>query len=177
MLLYGKYNILDFDSGFLDHGVVFNTTSYKIGWEELNLLIPPNYIGHLQDRDFDIAYANYIFNNNWTFVQFFLIVYNIYINKDVYILVNDEDWSINLDESLFKLIQQRYGINAVEIQTEEDYIYAKIHNNDEGFNKAYGIQNLDMDKERFSYLVEQYKVYYHQLPSRYIEGFEVSDPY
>ena len=174
MLLYGNKNILEYDSGFFDHGVIFNTTSYKMGWEELNLLIPPNTIGHLQDRDFDIAYANYIFNNNWTFVQFFLIIYNLYICKDVYILVNDEDWAVNLDESLFKLIQQRYGINAIRIETEEDYMYAKL-NMDSDFNKGFGIMNLDQDKERFAYLVEQYRIYYKQLPSRYLEGFVVYD--
>jgi hypothetical protein len=170
-LMYGNVNILDLDSGFLDHGVVFNTTSYKMGWEELKLLIPPNNIGHLTDREFDIAYANYIFSNDYIFSEFFIILYNVYINKDVYILVNDEEWAINLDQSLFKLIQQRYGLNAIKVETEEDYIYAM--NSISDFNHQYGIANLDQDKERFSYFIESYRLQFKHLPSKYLEGFVV----
>lgn len=175
LLMYGSRPVLEYDSGFLDHGVIFNTTSYKMGFIELKCLMPPNSLGYLTDRDFDIAYANYILGNDNLFVQFFQIIYNLYIGKDVYIIVNNDDWAVNLDQSIFKLIQQRYGVNAVLVNSEEDYIFAKM-TMDCDFNKGYGIYNLDIDKERFSYLVETFRINSHgYLPGVALEGFVVPD--
>ena len=75
------------------------------------------------------------------------IIYNLYQGKDVFILVDDN--LIDLNESLFKFIQQRYGYNACRINNLEDLIYAE--NTD--FSRE-GLCNLDIDKERLSYMLE-----------------------
>lgn len=147
MLMYGTYE------NMIDSGLVYNLTSLREGYERLPLLVPPNEIGKLTGRDFDIAYMNYIFGNDSVFYQFFFIIMALYNDMDVFLIVSKDDWSENLVESLMKLIQQRYGYNGVEIKSPNDYIYYMNQSKDlPEFNPYFGIQNLDSDKERFAYI-------------------------
>ena len=147
MLMFGTYE------NMIDSGLVYNLTSLREGYERLPLLVPPNEIGKLSGRDFDIAYMNYIFGNDPVFYQFFFIIMALYNDMDVYLIVSKDDWSENLVESLMKLIQQRYGYNGVEIKSPDDYIYYMNQSKDlPEFNPYFGIQNLDSDKERFAYI-------------------------
>ena len=155
MLMYGPASAADIKFG--GKGVMYNLSSMREGFISLQALIPPNTIGRLTDREFDIAYANYIMSNDTLFCIFFQIVYNLYIGKDVFIIVSTEDWSENLLESLLKLIQQRYGYNAVKIDSDDDYIYAR-NNMFFNFAPGYGLYNLDQDKERFSHLIESFRL-------------------
>ena len=91
------------------------------------------------------------------FCEFFQIIYNLYLGYDVFILASSEDWSENILESLLKLIQQRYGYNAVRIDSDDDYIFAR-NNMTFDFDPRFGIYNLDQDKERFSYLIENFRL-------------------
>ena len=170
MLMYGPASAADIKFG--GKGVMYNLSSMREGFISLQALIPPNTIGRLTDREFDIAYANYIMSNDTLFCIFFQIVYNLYIGKDVFIIVSTEDWSENLLESLLKLIQQRYGYNAVLINTEADYLYATNSMNF-GFAPGYGIYNLDQDKERFTTLIEQYRIANNGALPLDLEGFVV----
>lgn len=170
MLMYGPASAADIKFG--GKGVMYNLSSMREGFISLQALIPPNTIGRLTDREFDIAYANYIMSNDTLFCIFFQIVYNLYIGKDVFIIVSTEDWSENLLESLLKLIQQRYGYNAVLINTEADYLYAVTSMNFE-FAPGYGIFNLDQDKERFTTLIEQYRIANNGALPLDLEGFVV----
>lgn len=170
MLMYGPASAADIKFG--GKGVMYNLSSMREGFISLQALIPPNTIGRLTDREFDIAYANYIMSNDTLFCIFFQIVYNLYIGKDVFIIISTEDWSENLLESLLKLIQQRYGYNAVLINTEADYLYAVTSMNF-GFAPGYGIYNLDQDKERFTTLIEQYRIVNNGALPLDLEGFVV----
>lgn len=170
MLMYGPASAADIKFG--GKGVMYNLSSMREGFISLQALIPPNTIGRLTDREFDIAYANYIMSNDTLFCIFFQIIYNLYIGKDVFIIVSIEDWSENLLESLLKLIQQRYGYNAVLINTEADYLYATNSMNF-GFAPGYGIYNLDQDKERFTTLIEQYRIANNGALPLDLEGFVV----
>ena len=172
MLMYGldKPEVLGLK--FSGQGVVYNLTSLKEGYNRLRLLVPPNSLGKFTDRDFDIVYANYIFGNNYVFAEFFQIIYNLYIGLDVFIIYSESDWSENILESLLKLIQQRYGYNAVLINTEADYLYAVTSMNFE-FAPGYGIFNLDQDKERFTTLIEQYRIANNGALPLDLEGFVV----
>lgn len=170
MLMYGPASAADIKFG--GKGVMYNLSSMREGFISLQALIPPNTIGRLTDREFDIAYANYIMSNDTLFCIFFQIIYNLYIGKDVFIIVSTEDWSENLLESLLKLIQQRYGYNAVLINTEADYLYATTSMNF-GFAPGYGIYNLDQDKERFTTLIEQYRIANNGALPLDLEGFVV----
>lgn len=134
--------------------VVYNVTSLREGLVRLYTLVPPvSTIGHLTDLDFDFAYADYIMQNDIVFKEFFTIIYQLYSGLDVLLLFDNSDWSENIAESLFKLIQQRYGYNATRIDSNDDYLYAAVNDNS-GFNPQYGLYNLDMDKERFSFISE-----------------------
>ena len=170
MLMYGPASAADIKFG--GKGVMYNLSSMREGFISLQALIPPNTIGRLTDREFDIAYANYIMSNDTLFCIFFQIIYNLYIGKDVFIIVSTEDWSENLLESLLKLIQQRYGYNGVLINTEADYLYAATSMNF-GFAPGYGIYNLDQDKERFTTLIEQYRIANNGALPLDLEGFVV----
>lgn len=153
MLFYGTSNNLKF---LTNDTLVFNITSMIEGVPRLDL-VPPKQLGYLIDRDFDIGYANYIMSNDYVFCNFFTIIYNLYLGKDIYLIYSDDDWSENLAESLDKLIQQTYGYNSVRINTYEDYIYAK-NNLNCSFDPYYGIANLDKDKERYTYINESIRI-------------------
>jgi hypothetical protein len=137
-------------------------------------LLPPNSIGRFTDRDFDIAYMNYILGNDNVFCEFFQVIYNLYLGKDVFIIAAKEDWSENVLESLLKLIQQRYGYNATKITCEEDYIFACNSDYIPEFTPGFGTYNLDIDKERFSYLMEDYKLRTGAYIYPNLEGFTVN---
>lgn len=151
MLMYGPSRC--FNIRFAGEGVEFNFTSFKEGGVRLNYLIP--YLDQISDDfEFDLAYANYIMNNDQVFVQFFQIIYNLYLGKDVFIAVDsEENWAENLLESLLKFIQERYGYIAIKIESEEDYLYAR-NNFSSDFNPEFGLYNLDSDKERFYSLID-----------------------
>lgn len=150
--MYGNSN------NIIDSGLVFNLTSLKMGYINLTKLIPPNQLGLFTGRDFDLAYANYLMSNDFIFKEFFDIVWSLYSGKDVYIIISDDDWSENLVESLLKLIQQRYGYNATKINCEEDYWFAFNSKNLSEFNPSYGILNLDIDKDRYTMIVESGRI-------------------
>ena len=151
---------------------VFNLSSLREDFITLRYLIPPNNIGRFTDLEFDIAYMNYIMQNDSAFMDFFRIIYELYIGNDVFIVASsEEDWSENILESLIKLIQQRYGYNAIFVGNSEDYIYAKNHCT-EDFISGYGLYNLDQDKERFAYLVQDYIDKYKSMPF-YLEGWYI----
>ena len=154
MLMYGD------STNIIDTGLVFNLTSMKEGLRNLQSLIPPNEIGRFEGRDFDIAYANYILMNDFVFLDFFEIIYALYNNLDVYIVVSNDDWSENLIESLMKLIQQRYGYNGTRINSFDDYLFLINYssNNSEFGTFDFYIKNLDQDKERFSMLSTVLKI-------------------
>lgn len=167
MLMYGDSQAVKIQ--FAGEGVIYNLSSMIEGFTPLRL-IPPNSIGRFTDRDFDIAYMNYVLGNDQVFCEFFQIIYNLYSGVDVFIIASADDWSENILESLLKLIQQRYGYNATKISTEEDYIYAMNSSYIPDFAPGFGIYNLDMDKERFSYIMESVKLGTGRYPYQ-LKGF------
>lgn len=149
-LMYGNSQSANLIYGISDtnHFVILNFTSLNEKFERL-YLIPPNQLGANNEYDFDMKYMNWIFANDNVFLEFMKIIMNLYIANDVFLVISqDDEWSRILIESLLKLIQQRFGINAVEINNIEDYYNA----NDTEF-EDYGIANLDIDKQRFSELL------------------------
>lgn len=152
MLMYGDAN------NIISTGNIYNMTSLREGYEKLPTLIPPNDLGRFTGKEFDIAYANYIMSNDLAFSDFFKIIFSLYIGTDVYLIVSENDWSENLIESLLKFIQQRYGYTGIKINYIDDYIQATNSKFQPEFNPYYGLQNLDIDKERFTYLVEYNRI-------------------
>lgn len=149
MLLVGEYNhniIQMLDS--LDNIIIYNLCSYREGYEKLNLL-PLNNIDYFDERDFDIKYNECIFNNQKLFVDFFKIVYELYIGNHIYLLVTKNEYFELIYESLLKLIQQRYGYVCHYINEIDDLIELK-DNSEFSLN---GLYHLDVDKNRYSTLV------------------------
>ena len=150
MLMYGPSSCMNIR--FAGQGIEYNFTSFKEGGVRLNYLLP-NIQQISDDFEFDFAYAQYLMTNDQVFVEFFQIIYNLYLGKDVFIAVEpNENWAENVLESLLKFIQERYGYNAIKIESEEDYLFARNNFNSD-FNPEFGLYNLDVDKERFFTLV------------------------
>ena len=124
-----------------------NSLAERYNRIKLNLL-PPNSLGANTEKDFDIKYMEWIFSNNAIFISFMSILVHLYNGYDVFLIITDEGWSDMLVESLLKLIQQRYGINAVSIKSLEDLQYAE-----DSIFEPYGLVNLDQDLERYTYLM------------------------
>lgn len=124
-----------------------NSLAERYSHVKLNLL-PPNSLGANTEKDFDIKYMEWIFSNNAIFISFMSILVHLYNGYDVFLIITDEGWSDMLVESLLKLIQQRYGINAVSIKSLEDLQYVE-----DSIFEPYGLINLDQDLERYAYLM------------------------
>ena len=130
--------------------VILNLSSLVEGYARVHLVpaIPTNYNN---DKEFDIAYANYIFSNDQVFMEFMKIVFSLYNGEDVFLLVSrNENTHDIITESICKLIQQRYGYNYQLLNTKDDIDYY-----DDSDFSFYGIQTFDMDKERMTYLAVQ----------------------
>lgn len=152
MLMYGNGIILK-DILEIPQTKVYNFSSLREGFPRLNLM-PPRTLGAASEYEFDVNYMQYILGNDIIFMNFMTIILDLYNGFNVYLLVDeDEFWSCMLVDSLMKLIQQRYGINGVKVDSLEDFEFAK-----EDYFADYGIINLDQDKERYTYLDQQYKM-------------------
>jgi len=152
MLMYGNC----FTANIVD-AKIYNVSSMREGYENLQILIPPNIIGKTFDREFDINYFNYIMSNDNVFMEFFRIIQDLYIGKNVYLMFAEDEWSENLCMSLLKIIQQRYGYNGYYITNIEDYMYISM-NDTSDFDKTFGMYNLDQDKMRYSVLVKNIQI-------------------
>lgn len=106
----------------------------------------------LDEREFDIKYANYLVSNDAAFIDIMKIVYNLYQGFDVFCIsdVGDEYNELFI-ESILKYIQQRYGFNGQILGDIEDFNYTI----DSTFT-IQGLYNLDIDKERFVILCQSY---------------------
>ena len=58
LLLYGKEDPRIYDPYYLEKGYIFNFTTMKEGYESLQILVPPNVLGHLEGLEFDTAYIS-----------------------------------------------------------------------------------------------------------------------
>ena len=150
MLMYGELHAVNY---VIDRNniAIYNITSLSEKYKRIPL-IPPNSLGANSEYEFDIKYMNWILGNDNNFCSLMTII-NDLVNRDVFLLVSNDNWSKILIESLLKLIQQRYGINAVYIDTEDDLLYAE----ESGFSD-YGVLNLDEDRTRYMNLYEQYAI-------------------
>ncbi len=147
MLIVGDFSSIPY---YRENMCVLNLSSLFQGFERVSLA--PSVQPMLNDeKNFDLAYANYIFSNDDKFMEFMKIMMNLYMNIDVYLLVSrGEDTYDIVTESLCKLIQQRYGYNYQMINTVDD-----INEYDQSGFSTSGIQIMDQDKERFVQLAAQ----------------------
>lgn len=127
--------------------LVYNLSGMAEGYQRIDILPPVNQINYSDERQFDIFFSQFIFNNDNIFYEFFSkILYPVYSGYDVYLIVTRNPFFDMISESLLKLIQQRYGYNGAIVNNAVDIDYL---NPDETFTTA-GIYNFDMDKQRFT---------------------------
>lgn len=147
MLLVGDIKCLPDNK---DKFLILNLSSLAEGFQRVHL-VPSVTAAYNNDKEFDIAYANYIFSNDNVFMEFMKIIYPLYFGHDVFLLVSRNENSHDIiTESLCKLIQQRYGYNYQLLNNKDDIDYY-----DDSDFSFYGIQTLDIDKERMTYLAVQ----------------------
>ncbi len=139
MLYYGNSRNIQ------DQCVIFNFTSYIEGYRRLPLL-PPNNLGAVNEYHFDCLYMQYIISDDMRFSILFSLVSLLHQGTDVYLIISEDDWSEVLIESLLKLIQQRYGYNAIRINCFDDIVYSQ---DSVDFIPAYGVINYDADLTRY----------------------------
>lgn len=152
MLMYGNGSAIK-DILEIPQTKVYNFSSLREGFPRLNLN-PGSTLGANDEYDFDVKYMQFVLGNDIVFMNFMTIILDLYNGNNVYLLIDeDEYWSNMLVDSLLKLIQQRYGINGVKVNNMEDFQFAK-----EDYFTDYGIINLDQDKERYTYIDQQYKM-------------------
>ena len=131
---------------------VLNFTSLNESYPRLDIL-PPYEMGARSEYDFDIKYAAYILSNDRVFFDFMQIPYNIYLNKDVWLLIDDDEAFDMINQSLEKFIQQRYGINGAMITCLEDFLSAGTCE----FSEL-GRLNFIQDKERLAMMLEKERI-------------------
>ena len=149
MLMYGDAHAADMVADNSDT-MVYNITSLNERYRNARLdLLPPNSLGANSEYDYDLKYLEWVFNNDAVFMNFMKIILDLYNGLSVFLVITHEDWSDMMVESLLKLIQQRYGINAVNIATAEDLYYAE----ESEFDPTYGLTNLDQDLARYQYII------------------------
>lgn len=130
--------------------VVYNLSSLSYMGVKLEYLTPPyNILTTVRaDREFDIAYAQYILNNDAVFADMFKLIHANYLGYNVFILVGGDEARQLITESLMKFINQRYTlipryfatIDDIPDYYDEDHIYVD------------GIYNMDADRERYVYI-------------------------
>ena len=149
MLMYGDAKAADMVVDNSDT-MVYNITSLNEKYRAARLdLLPPNSLGANSEYDYDLKYMEWVFSNDSVFMNFMRPITDLYNGLNVFFVITHEDWSDMMVESLMKLIQQRYGINAVSINTPEDLYYAE----ESGFDPSYGLINLDQDLARYQYII------------------------
>lgn len=134
MLILGSPNLLSY---YWEEMLVYNFTSFSLNFEKINIL--PPVVEQMPDFDYDVYFAQWILNNKDPFADFMKIIYGLYEGKTVYLCIND--LLENVNESLLKLIQQRYGYIGNLIHSADDFNYLTC-----GTFTIEGLSNLDSDK-------------------------------
>ena len=111
-----------------------------------------------EEGDFDTKYWEFLQNNHEAFMQMIMMLWNVYVAKDVVILVsNDADmetYTMQILESYLKLIQSRYGITSVWCMFKED-LESVSHRNDDMYTfSRTGLFYWQQDKEAVTNMVK-----------------------
>lgn len=135
-IMYGNSNFIEPDD------YAFNFSGLRENIHQLPLL-PPNDLGAISEKDFDMKYMNYLLGDDYRLAQIVMLLQTA-MTETIYLLISEDEWGMILIESFLKMLSARYGITATYIQSWEDREYAAETN----FNPFYGIRNFDLDALR-----------------------------
>ena len=100
-------------------------------------------------RDFDIAYANQLMNNPYSFIDLMQIMSSLQLSDEVFLLSNySHPYVAQILDSLIKFIQERYSIYPYIINEYEDINDLAISD----FQTIDGYKNFNADLDRFNML-------------------------
>ena len=123
MLLIGDYRSLPYAK---EKFVILNLSSLAEGFPRVHL-VPSVTANYDDDKQFDLAYANYIFSNDSIFMEFMKIIYPLYTGQDVFLLVSrNENTHDIITESLCNLYQKHHSIIDNYIHNVVELIYIMI---------------------------------------------------
>lgn len=135
---------------------IYNMTSLYEGFYNLHL-IPPFNIFDNGSNDMDIAYAQWLFNDQTAYYDLMNILNRIHNGANVCLLTFEDERFGMVEESLQKLLSNRYGIVANIVNDIDDFDYLE----DIGPRTVDHISNFDNDRDRFlSTLVNNNTPYY-----------------
>lgn len=144
MLMVGDHTIPQ--SIYMKDTIIYNLSSMLEGFPRLRLM-PSWQMDVFDELSFDIAYAQFILQNDFAFFDMMQIAANIANGYHVYLMISKEyETYLNYAASLLKFIQQRYGYNSIEINSIEDYMYAR----DDSTFSVPGVLTFDDDMKRFT---------------------------
>lgn len=123
----------------------------------LNLMPPPGVIDP-QSQEFDTWFITTLITDDRYFVNLMNMIIPLYHGKDVFVLIyNEPEVFSPINETIFKLIQQRYGYNYQLLNSIYDFDpYA------DALFTTPGIQTFDEDFKRYQELVMVFD------PGRYV---------
>ena len=149
MLFIGNYKCIPSKEEIKDNNlVIFNFSSFVENVPQLLNLIPKCKLDYTDESNLYYSYYNYIFNNDYAFIDFMYIITKLYEGFSVYIIINDNDHYYNLAELLSEIIKDRYGYISIFINDHSDYENIKNKDNICNFS-IHGLNLLDNDKYRF----------------------------
>lgn len=143
-----------------DKFIVLNLSSFYSGYDSITNLITMPLINYntpmnqfVDTPEFDLLYANNIFNNIELFRDLMKIMIYAYEGFTVVILVNRDPYRDTIMESLIKIIQERYGYSCWIINDIDDLECAR-----ETTFSTNGLITMDNDIQYFESLYQQGQV-------------------
>lgn len=121
MLLIGTYDVIESAYNILS---IKNKYIHVLNLSSANLNIPPSSLFYVpksnnETNNYDIEYANFIFQNTQQRVEFLYAIYQLQIGNPVLIMIGTYPGMYEMVESLLKLIQSRYGYNGYIITNDD----------------------------------------------------------
>lgn len=131
---------------------IYNLSSiYNIGIRLSDLIPSVQFQGqrvdYMDDRGFDIYYANYILSHQPAFIAMMSIMYQVYLTSSAVVLIGNDEYKDYISDSLMKFIQQRYEY-PIHIVEELDDI-PEFFNDTYHFTSTFGLRNFDQDREQY----------------------------
>lgn len=151
MLIFGDYTCIP--SPEIVHSfagrqfTMFNLSSYVQSCFQLSNLLPKG-VDCSSDENLDMSYFDYIYGNQYAFMDFMFIINELYKGSIVYLIINHTDFYDKLAESLSEIIKQRYGYLSYFVNDMDDY-ESILYNIDSGTFSIIGLSNFDNDRKKF----------------------------
>ena len=114
MLLIGTNNVIAMAGNYLigngNNVHVLNLSSADLRVKPSSLFYVPK--SSTEDFEYDVEYANYIFQNTQQRIEFLYMIHQLQIGNHVLIMIGTYPGMYEMAESLLKLVQSRYGYNG-----------------------------------------------------------------